>query len=51
VHLPRLEDHGLTTWNQETSNVRKGPQFDQIEPLLEALTETYDTQAAGDPPD
>jgi hypothetical protein len=50
VHLPRLEDHGLITWNQETGDVTKGPQFDKIEPLLDTLTETSDTQAADDPP-
>ncbi|SIR98526.1 hypothetical protein SAMN05421858_4986 [Haladaptatus litoreus] len=51
VHLPRLEDHGLITWDQKTDTVTKGPQFAEIEPLLTDLTEKYSTQFNTEPPD
>jgi hypothetical protein len=51
VHLPRLEDHSLITWKEETGEITRGPQFDEIEPLLEAFTENLNPQAAGEPPD
>ncbi len=51
VHLPQLEDHGIITWNQATGEVTKGPQFDEIEPLLAAVTKNHSTQPAGEPPD
>ena len=51
VHLPRLEDYGLITWNQETDTVTKGPQFDEIEPLLTDLTVNHSLQPTNKPPD
>ncbi|WP_231182862.1 hypothetical protein [Haladaptatus sp. DYF46] len=51
VHLPRLEDHGLITWDRKTDTVTKGPQFDEIGPLLTDLTEKYGTQSISEPPD
>jgi hypothetical protein len=47
VHLPRLEDHGFITWNQETGEITKGPQFGEIEPLLRTLSEEF---SGGSPP-
>ncbi|GAA5064720.1 hypothetical protein ACFFQF_17260 [Haladaptatus pallidirubidus] len=49
VHLPRLEDHGIIVWNREAEAVTKGPQFDEIEPLLEVLTETHSMPPTGVP--
>lgn len=37
VHLPKLQDYGFIDWNRETHEVTKGPNFDQIRPLLELL--------------
>lgn len=37
IHLPRLEEHGFITWNQETNEVSKGPNFEEIRPLVELL--------------
>ncbi|SIR92648.1 hypothetical protein SAMN05421858_4594 [Haladaptatus litoreus] len=51
IHLPRLEDHDLVTWDQKTDTVTKGPQFDEIEPLLTDLTEKYSTQSISELPD
>lgn len=42
VHLPKLEAYGYITWNRDTHQVLKGPQFDEIEPLLTVLLENRD---------
>jgi hypothetical protein len=42
VHLPKLADHGFIDWDQDTQRVTKGPQFDEIEPLLTVLSENQD---------
>lgn len=36
-HLPKLEDYGLIEWNREEGVITKGPQFDEIRPVLERL--------------
>lgn len=38
-HLPRLEGHGFIRWNRDTHAVSKGPQFDEVRPLLEWLAD------------
>lgn len=42
VHLPKLVDYGFVEWDQATHEVTKGPQFDEIRPLLELLDEHAD---------
>lgn len=37
VHLPKLESHGFISWNRDTNEVSKGPNFVEIRPLLETL--------------
>ncbi len=37
VHLPKLESRGLITWDQNNNKVSRGPNFEQIRPLLELL--------------
>ncbi|WP_205628434.1 DUF7344 domain-containing protein [Haloprofundus marisrubri] len=37
VHLPKLEEAGFIEWDQETNSVTKGPQFEEIRPLLELM--------------
>lgn len=39
VHLPKLVDYGYIEWKQEAGVITKGPQFDEIRPLLEFLNE------------
>lgn len=41
-HLPKLEEYGFISWNQETNQVSKGPNFEEIRPLLELLSEHED---------
>lgn len=37
VHLPKLVDYGFIEWDEDTHEVSKGPDFDEIRPLLELL--------------
>ncbi|ELY63374.1 hypothetical protein C492_07030 [Natronococcus jeotgali DSM 18795] len=37
THLPKLEDARFIEWDRETNTVRKGPQFEDIRPLLELM--------------
>lgn len=38
-HLPRLADVGYVEWSPDEGVVRRGPHFDEIEPLLDLLAE------------
>jgi len=42
VHLPKLEEHGFIVWDRANDEVSKGPNFDQIRPLLEMLVRHED---------
>ncbi|WP_328821325.1 transcriptional regulator [Natronorubrum halalkaliphilum] len=42
VHLPKLEAYGFIEWNRDQQIVTKGPQFDEIEPMLELFRENAD---------
>lgn len=42
VHLPKLADKGLIEWNRQRNEVVKGPNFDEIRPLLELLDDHQD---------
>ena len=37
THLPKLEDEGFIGWDREENMVRKGPRFEEIQPLLELM--------------
>ncbi|MHC3437489.1 DUF7344 domain-containing protein [Natrialbaceae archaeon A-gly3] len=37
MHLPKLEEAGFIEWDQERNTVEKGPQFEEIRPLLELM--------------
>ncbi|WP_311173478.1 hypothetical protein [Halobellus ordinarius] len=34
VHLPKLEAAGYIEWNRKTSEVMKGPRYDEVETFL-----------------
>jgi hypothetical protein len=38
IHLPKLVDAGYIDWDEETSTIRRGPNFDEIAPLLRLMT-------------
>lgn len=42
VHLPKLEAYGFIEWHEESHEIVKGPNFDEIRPLLELLVENED---------
>ncbi|MBB6644968.1 ArsR family transcriptional regulator [Halobellus ruber] len=42
AHLPKLAAYGFIDWNRETDEVTAGPKFDDIQPLLELLTDHED---------
>lgn len=42
VHLPKLAEYGFIDWNEEGDKVSKGPNFDEIRPLLELLLDHED---------
>lgn len=35
THLPKLEDYGFIRWDKASHEIDKGPQFEEIRPLLE----------------
>jgi predicted transcriptional regulator len=39
VHLPKLEEYGFIEWERESHEVRKGPKFGEIRPVLELLAD------------
>lgn len=39
IHLPKLEDNGYIMWNKDNQQVVKGPQFEEIKPLLKCLAD------------
>lgn len=47
VHLPKLEEHGFVRWDQSSHEVVKGPNFEEIRPLLELLVAHEDELPEG----
>jgi predicted transcriptional regulator len=41
-HLPRLRGAGVVEWEQDAGVVRRGPQFDTVEPVVELLRSNPD---------
>lgn len=37
VHLPKLERSGYVEWDRETETVHRGPQFEELDLLLDAV--------------
>ncbi|WP_239642056.1 ArsR family transcriptional regulator [Natrinema versiforme] len=42
IHLPKLEADGFINWDKEEHVVTKGPNFDEIRPLVELLNNHED---------
>lgn len=42
THLPMLSEAGVVDWDRGASTVRRGPLFDELEPLLDLLIERRD---------
>ncbi|WP_431357866.1 hypothetical protein [Halobaculum rarum] len=37
THLPKLEKFGYIKWNEAEKTIQRGPQWEEIEPLLELI--------------
>ena len=46
-HLPKLEEMGFIVWDRETNEIKKGPNWDDIAPLLELIETHRDELPAG----
>ncbi|TMT81459.1 ArsR family transcriptional regulator [Haloterrigena sp. H1] len=42
MHLPKLESEGYIRWKKDSHEVVKGPEFDEIRPLLELISNHQD---------
>ena len=46
-HLPKLEEMGFIEWNRDTGEISKGPDWDDIEPVLRLLRDHRDELPPG----
>jgi hypothetical protein len=49
VHLPKLAEADYIEWNADSHMIRRGPNFDEIAPLLRLMAEHEDKLPAGWP--
>ncbi|WP_335998898.1 DUF7344 domain-containing protein [Halorientalis halophila] len=45
-HLPRLDAAGVVSWDREADAIRRGPNFEEIRPLIELVSEREDEPAS-----
>lgn len=46
-HLPKLAHAGLIEWDETRNVVRRGPRFEEVEPLLQLLIDRADEHHPG----
>jgi len=46
-HLPKLDDMGIVRWDREAEELSKGPEWDELEPLLRWMEEHRDELPEG----
>jgi len=49
IHLPKLAEAGYIEWDKDTHTIRRGPNFDEIAPLLRLMTDHQDELPDGWP--
>lgn len=49
VHLPMLVESGFIEWDEDTQTIRRGPNFDEIAPLLRLMHDHQDELPDGWP--
>lgn len=42
THLPKLEEAGFIEWDREANTIKQGPQFEEVQPLLELMANHAD---------
>lgn len=47
-HLPRLVEAGYIEWDSDTHTIQRRPNFDEIVPLLDLITDYEDELIGGD---
>lgn len=47
THLPKLADYGYITWDRETGTIETGPNWAEIEPVLQLLDDHADELPGG----
>lgn len=47
VHLPKLAEHGYIEWDPESQTIWRGPNFDEIAPLLRLVDDHRDELPEG----
>lgn len=46
VHLPKIADYGFVEWDRDANIVTRGPQFDDLRPLLEIIADPREVPAS-----
>jgi len=49
AHLPKLSQSGYIEWDEDIHSIRRGPNFDEIAPLLRLIDDHQDELPAGWP--
>ncbi|ADB63403.1 hypothetical protein Htur_4616 (plasmid) [Haloterrigena turkmenica DSM 5511] len=49
MHLPKLAEASYIEWDKDTHTIRRGPNFDEIVPLLRLMADHEDELPAGWP--
>ena len=49
VHLPKLVEAGYIAWDRDTHTIRRGPNVDEIAPVLRLMADHEDELSAGWP--
>lgn len=39
IHLPKLIEYGYIQWDEENHEIRTGPQFEEVRPLVEFVND------------
>ncbi|MFC4451878.1 DUF7344 domain-containing protein [Halorussus aquaticus] len=47
VHLPKLAEHGYIEWDAETQTIWRGPNFEEVAPLLRLVDDHRDELPKG----
>jgi hypothetical protein len=46
-HLPKLDEAGFVDWDRDTDEITRGPAFEEIEPMLRAVTNSETSYTEG----